>query len=216
MNPIQERPIHYPYFRRPGYLKGSAYDGTIRTRMGDRVIVLPEELIQGLHRAIAFETGRALPVITYTCGRRWGARMVRRWEEGWRQAYQERMEAAEFHVVAAWLDEAFRFHGWGELEIDFSLEHEGVVQFYVRNCVLSRLLADIEEPMVCDIFAGLFASLCTWIVGRDLECSQVACEKSGASRCHFVVATPERIERVRDARLDGADTERMLARLMEK
>lgn len=215
MNPIQERPVHYPYFLRPDYLKGSAHEGTIRTKAGDRVIALPEELIQGLHRAIAFETGRALPVITYTCGRRWGARVVRRWEEAWRQSYQERMEASEYPIFENWLVQAFRFHGWGELEIDFSMEDTGIVQFFLKDCVLAKLLADIEEPMVGDIFAGLFASLTSWIVGRELECAQVACEKNGAERCHFVVALPDRIERVRDVRLDGGTTERMLARLME-
>jgi predicted hydrocarbon binding protein len=216
MNPITERPLQYPWFLKKNWLQGSAFEGTIRTRDGDRVVVLPEELLQGLHRAIAFETGAALPIIAYTCGRRWGARMVRRWDAQWREHYQERMEQTEFDMFQAWLIQSFRFQGWGELSWDFSMEQQGVLHFEVRNCVLSRLLADLEEPMVADIFAGVFAALSSWVVGRELECAQIACEKSGAPACRFVVATPERIEKVRNARLEGATTEQMMSRLMEE
>jgi hypothetical protein len=216
MQAITEQPSHVPYFLKSDYLQGSAYEGTIHTRYGDRMLVLPEELVQGLHRAVAFETGRALPIIMYTCGKRWGARVVKRWEDGWRQAYQERMDGAAFTMVAAWLDSAFRYNGWGGLEIDFSLENEGVVQFFVKDCVFARLLHDSEEPMVGDIFAGLFASLSSWLSGRDLECVQVACEKSGADRSRFVVSTPERVAAVRTMRMEDAGTEQLLVKLMEK
>lgn len=216
MLPVQEQPAQIPYFLRSNYLKGSAFEGTIHTAHGDRMIVLPEELIQGLHRAVAFETGRALPIIMYACGKRWGQRVIRRWEEGWRRSYQERMDAADFEVVHAWLDSAFRFHGWGALELDFTLAEEGAVQFYVTDSVFARLLKDLEEPIVSDIFAGLFAALSSWLTGRELECLQVECEKSGAPRSRFVVTTPERVEAARALRMDNASSEQLLQKLMEK
>lgn len=204
-----------PYFRRPDYLQGSAFEGTIRTSAGERLVMLPEDLIRGLHKAIEFETGRALPIITYTCGRRWGQRVVGRWTANWERSYNGILESADYTDFEAWLKDAFRFHGWGDLAVDFSLATHGMVEFRIANCVLPRLLADLETTMVADIFAGLFASLVSSLVGRELECAQVACEKSGAPACRFLVATGARVERARQVRMDGGSTEQIISSMME-
>lgn len=207
-------PVLRPYFRRDDFLRGDPAQGTLTNFAGHRMIVLPEDLIQGLHRAIAYETGHAWPLVAYACGRRWGERLVRTWQREWREAYACELDASMYLYVEIWLKEAFAHYGWGELELDFSLEDQGVVQLWLRDSVLARLLVEIEGDHVCDIFTGVFAATLSWLAGRDLEAVEVACSKSGHERCRFAVALPEHVEAAQRAKLDGGDPDSIMRALL--
>lgn len=212
---VTQAPVMRPYFHRDDYIKGDPFEGTLKTHMGQRVIVLPEELLQGLHNAIVHETGRAWGVVAYTCGRKWGERLMRSWQKEWTHHYQQEVTTADFVYFEQWLRAAFSFYGWGELELDFSLQDQGVVQCWLKGSVLARLLGDLEDKYVCHIFAGMFASMFTKLAGRELDALEIACARSGAERCRFVVAMPEYIERARRGQLEGADTDTMLDALLK-
>ena len=79
-----------PHFERDDYLSGDFDAGTLTTTFGTRVIVLPEELIRGLHEALEFETGRAWSIVCYSCGRNWGARLMQMMQNEWREHHRQR------------------------------------------------------------------------------------------------------------------------------
>jgi predicted hydrocarbon binding protein len=212
---VTDAQLMRPYFLRDDYIKGSPFEGTLKTNMGQRVIVLPEELLQGLHNAIVHETGRAWGVVAYTCGRKWGERLVKSWQKEWTHYYQQEVLSADFIYFEQWARAAFSFYGWGELELDFSLQDQGVVQCYLKGSVLARLLGDLEDKRVCHIFAGMFAAMFTRLAGRELDALEIACSRSGAERCRFVVALPEFIERARKAQLDDQDVDAVMAALLK-
>lgn len=192
-----------PYYLKNDYIKGNAFDGTLMSKSNHRLLLLPEELIIGLHEAIEYEAGQAMPVITYTCGRSWGERLVKRWEQEWDFFYQTELKAASFVYFEQWLKQSFLFHGWGEIELDFSLQDEGLLQFWLEDSVLAHLLKSLDAPRSCGIFSGLLAALTSGICERELEAVELECSKSGAERCHFVVAVPSLIEQARKMQLDG-------------
>ena len=204
-----------PYFLRRDYLQGDSRLGTIQSKGGHRMIVLPEELIIGLHNAIEKETGHAWSVVAYTCGFKWGERLLKTWIAEWRTFYQVELDRADYVYFQAWMLQAFEFYGWGQLEIDFSLEHEGMIQYWLKDSVLVRLLDDLEDSHVCEIFAGLLAAVTSWLAGRDLAGLEISCAKSGYDRCRFAVMMPDHIERARDVKLQGGAPEAILAALLE-
>jgi len=146
----------------------------------------------------------------YTCGRRWGERIIKRWEQEWQHFYDAVVDQSDFPTFEIWLQTCFRYHGWGELTIDFSEENDGVLYFNIKHCVLAKLLHDMEDDHVCEIFTGFFAAISSWLSGRTLEAIQIDCEKSGAPECRFAVALADRIERARDARMSGGSRDDVL------
>ncbi|TNE49174.1 MAG: hypothetical protein EP343_12905 [Deltaproteobacteria bacterium] len=199
-----------PYFLRSDYIRGNSRNGTLMTRSNHRMIVLPEELIQGLHKAIEYQAGQALPIIMYTCGRKWGERLFRRWGQEWQQFHNKDWMQTSFAGFEVWLQEAFRYHGWGALSLDFSLENQGIVQYELKNSVLAKLLQDIETNHCCGIFSGLLAAITSGISGRELDAIEIECAHSGAPSCRFAVSIPEWIEKGRDVRRDGGSATEIL------
>lgn len=213
MKSAPPEPSLRPYFMRSDYLQGDAARGTIHNASGQRLLLLPQELIQGLHRAVRYETGHAWQIVAYTCGLKWGERMVQTWASEWRAHHQVEMERVDYVFFQAWLEAAFEFYGWGDLEVDFSDEHDGMITFWLGDSVLASLLGEIEdfeETHACEIFAGLFASLASHLAGRQLGAMEVACAISGHDRCRFAIMLPEFIERGRAARMRGANPEEIL------
>lgn len=205
-----------PYFQRKTYLKSDFSEGVVRTETGRRVIILPQELIRGVHEAIEYETGRAWNLVAYLCGRRWGERLLHSVREEWRHFHRTSVDHAEFPIFQTWLVEYFRYHGWGEIEIDFSMERDGLVQFWIRDSVLDRLLPDLSGGYVNEIFSGLLAAWVSWFGSAELECVEVESPQLGAERARLIVGLRPRIEAARKIRASGGTTEEMIAALQKK
>lgn len=200
-----------PYVRRDDYLDGSFEEGLVQTSEGIRLVVLPEDLLIGLHRALKREAGAAWSLVAYTCGRRWGERLLATIESEWRTYYGESFDHADFPVFEAWLSDYFSFYGWGDIDLDFSKADEGVVQFWLEDSVLDLLLEDLDETYVNEIFAGVLAAMVSRLAGREVECLEVESVFDGADRSRIVAAIPERIEEARRVRVDGGDVDEMLS-----
>ena len=200
-----------PYFHREDYLEGHPELGTLSTDKSQRVVLLPEELIQGLHRSIEYETGHAWPIVAHTCGRKWGERLLKYWRLEWGHYYGLKIEEVQFPYFKVWLEEAFRFYGWGELSFDFELEDEGILQMELKDSVLARLLkGEIDSEHVCEIFAGLMGKVFSALTGEELQAIEVACEAGGHESCRFAIAREEYIEAGRQERLDGGSAEAII------
>ncbi len=203
-----------PFVQRDDYLEQHLEDGRMKTGAGTRLVVMPEELIVGLHRALHHEAGSAWSLIAYTCGRRWGERLLDTIDREWRHYEGESFERVEYPVFEGWLESYFDFYGWADLEVDFSEERQGVVQFWLADSVFDRLLEDFEGDYVNEIFAGVLASLTSRMADRELECLEIAsAHQEDVERSRLAVALPERIEEARRARLDGAATDELLDQL---
>lgn len=207
--------IPTPYYDRRTYLKSDFKEGVVRTETGRRVIILPQELVLGVHQAIEYETGRAWNLIAYLCGRRWGDRLLHSVRQEWRHYHRSAVDHVEFDFFQTWLKGYFRFHGWGEVEIDFSWEKKGLVQFHLRDSVLDRLLAELPGGYVNEIFAGLLGSWVSWFSDTDLECVEIESALNGGETSRLVVGLRSRVEAARKVRASGGTTEEMIEALFE-
>lgn len=200
-----------PYFFRDDYVMGRPQKGTLETNKSQRVLVLPEELIEGLHQSLEEQTGHAWPIVAHTCGRKWGERLMRLWRVEWGHFYGKKIEDVHWIHFEVWLTQAFKYYGWGELEVDFELEEEGIVQVYLKDSVLARLLEGVvDNDHVCEIFAGLLGAVFSSLTREELTALEVACSAGGHERCQFAVAREEYIEDGRQARLEGGSQEAIL------
>lgn len=200
-----------PYVNRDDYLTGSFEDGLVRTQAGTRIVVLPEEMLIGLHRALIAEAGAAWSLISYTCGRRWGERLLETIESEWRNYYGKRFEEADFPIFEAWLKAYFDRYGWAELEVQFDRAPDGVVEFLLGDSVLDTLLADLDRTHVNEIFAGVLAAMVSRLAGRELECLEVeSALAEEADHSRLAVALPERVEEARRTRVDGGSPEEIM------
>jgi uncharacterized protein len=204
-----------PYYDRRTYLKSDFKEGVLRTETGRRVIILPQELVLGVHQAIEYETGRAWNLVAHLCGRRWGERLLVTVREEWRHFHRSSLDHVDFDFFQEWLKGYFRFHGWGRLEMDFSMERKGLVEFHLYDSILDRLLESLPGGYVNEIFAGLLASWISWFSGEELDCLEIASPQLGAEYARFVVGLTPRIEAARKKRSAGADLEAMMQALME-
>lgn len=196
-----------PHFYRDDYIEGDFEQGTLRTSLGTRVIALPRDLVLGLHEAIEYEAGRAWSIVCYSCGRNWGARLMQMMQNEWRAHYRQHLEHMDFEIFEGWINEFFRFNGWAELEIDFALEPQGLVDFYLSDSVLEQLLEGFEADHVNEIFAGVIAAMVSWLAGRELEALEIASPRRGAARSRIIVGLPERIAQGRRARASAENGE---------
>ncbi len=200
-----------PYFHREDYIKGHPQRGMLSTDKFQRVMLIPEELIEGLHRSLEEQTGHAWPIVAHTCGRKWGERLMRFWRVEWGHYYGLKIEDVQFPYFEVWLKEAFRFYGWGGLSLDFGLEDEGILQVELEHSVLARLLeGEVESDHVCEIFAGLLGSIFASLTREELSGLEVACAAGGHETCRFVVAREEYVEQGRQRRLDGGSPDDIL------
>ena len=203
-----------PRFLQPNALRYDPFGGTLRTTQGQRAVAFPSELIVGLHKALERETGRAMPLVTYTCGRHWGERLMQRWQREWSEEYGVTLAELDSGRAEQWLVHTFRSHGWGDLQLDYTYERHGVLLWHVRNSVFVELLPDLDEPRVCAIFAGLLAAVTSAFAGTALECVEFGCAKAGHGHCSFAVSDPSRIERGQDAAFERRAPNEVLAAVL--
>jgi hypothetical protein len=209
--PIQD--IH-PHQLRGDYLRASARDGTLLDKLDRRTVVLPEELVVGLHNAIIEETGHAWTIIAYNCGRRWGGRLFESWQAEWERLYDIDLYQADFLLFERWLDVCFAYYGWGGIHMDFERQGEGLIDITLEDSILAELLADIDSETVCEIFSGLLASIVSSLAGEEIGCLELTCAHHDEhDSCHFVVGLEERIERARLERMRGKGVEALEAAL---
>ena len=60
------------YFASDAYVRGDLELGLLENRRGDRLIALPQTLIQAIYIGLEQETGQASRLVLFNCGRWWG------------------------------------------------------------------------------------------------------------------------------------------------
>jgi len=175
------------------YFSHNLASGVIRAPTGTRMLIVPEQLLRGIHEALQEETGAAAGVVLYRCGRWWGRRFAQRYLAELRHFYQ--LDAAELSlgVFVVLLRRAWGMLGWGRLELSFALQDHGFLEAHVHGSVYSDVVGTSDQPSE-QLVAGLLASLVSELAGRELECVQTTCKSVGSDRCVFLVGIKSRID----------------------
>jgi predicted hydrocarbon binding protein len=176
------------YFADDDYVQTDVAAGVTRDRAGTRLVGLPDDFLAALHQTLDAECGPAADRVLQAAGRDWGRGLAERLTAELAEYRGEPLAAKSVAQFQADLQSAFRQLGWGVLTLDFSRYDAGILVAEVRH-------APAGGPADA-LLAGTLAGLLSHIAGRELA---AAATPTIGDLKRFVIALPERLERVADA-----------------
>lgn len=195
------------------YVRGDLEVGLLENRQGDRLLAIPETLIQAIYSGLDKETGQAARLVLFNCGQWWGRSFYTRFCEqvsGYYSMPLANMPMVEFLQA---LQECWMAHGWGTIELDQTYQQRGFLIVKTKNSAFARLAPNPQRP-VCYLEAGMFASFFSQLSGKELSCVQTTCESMGADCNRFLLGIPQRLEPV-EAMLPKLDHEAIMQQLCQ-
>jgi predicted hydrocarbon binding protein len=176
------------YFADDDYTRTDVAAGVARDRAGTRLVGLPEDFLTALHQTLTSECGPAGGRVLKAAGRDWGMRLAQRLSTELGEFRGEPLAEAPVARFQADLQSAFRHLGWGVLTLDFSKYDKGLLVAEIRYAPAG----ETADALLAGALGGLFSHF----TGRELDA--VGTPARGDVR-RFVIALPERLDRVADA-----------------
>jgi predicted hydrocarbon binding protein len=205
---------HIPgnYFATDTYVRGDLELGVLENRRGDRLLALPETLIQGIYAGLDKETGQASRLVLFNCGRWWGKNFYTRLREELTDYYS--MPLADMPMVEFLqnLQQCWVTYGWGKLELDQSFQSRGFLVIKIWNSPFATQAPKGNGP-VCHLEAGVLCSFFSQLTGRELHCIQTACESMGADCNRFVLGLAKRLKPVEEMVEQNLDHDSIMEKL---
>jgi predicted hydrocarbon binding protein len=195
------------------YFRHDLRQGSVHNRYGTKFCFLPPELLLGLQRTLEDETGPAWREVLKRVGRIWGSRVAARFNDEFTQHYGRPLHELPMAEFASLVEAHFRYHGWGEMTLDFSLAEHGLIVATLRESAFVEIIGANEWPIDA-IVSGVLAELVAQVSERDdLECIETECAAQGAPACRFIVGLRERLARVPGYMEQGARHDEIINRL---
>jgi uncharacterized protein len=180
------------YFAPDAYVHGDLEMGLLENRRGERLIALPETLIQGIYSGLDKETGQAARLVLKNCGRWWGKNFYIRFCEQITEYYDTSTADMPMVEFLQALQQCWIAHGWGKIDLDQTYQHRGFLVIKIWNSPFARFAPKWEQP-VCFLEAGVLSAFFSQLTGRELDCIQTTCESMGADCNRFVLGLPKRL-----------------------
>lgn len=182
------------YFATDAYVRSDLEMGLLENRQGDRLLAIPEPLVQGIYAGLEKETGQATRLVLFNCGRWWGKNFYSRFCEELTDYYGTPLSDMSMVDFIQALQQCWVTHGWGKVELDQSHQHRGLLVVKTWNSAYARLAPKDNNQPVCYLEAGVLASFFSQLSGRELHCVQTTCESMGADCNRFILGLPKRLE----------------------
>ncbi|MBE9028978.1 4-vinyl reductase [filamentous cyanobacterium LEGE 11480] len=180
------------YYSKETYVKGDLEMGLLENHRGDRLLALPQTLIQGIYAGLDKETGAASRLVLFNCGLWWGKSFFRRFQDevsGYYGTALADLKMAEFLQA---LRRCWATYGWGKLVFDQSYQTQGFLVIQTWNSAFARQHLPGDEP-ACALEAGVLAAFFSELSGQELSCLQTSCESLGADSNRFVIGVKSRL-----------------------
>ncbi|MUL36852.1 V4R domain-containing protein [Gloeocapsopsis dulcis] len=200
------------YFATDAYIKGDFEAGLIENRRGDRLLALPETLVQAIYAGIEQETGQAAGVVLFNCGRWWGKNFYARFVEEVSDYYGKPLAEMEMVELLQCLKQCWKTHGWGTFDFDMSYYQQGFLVVKIWNSPFAQQAPQGAQP-ACFLEAGILSAFFSQLTGRQLHCVQTSCESLEADCNRFVLGMPERLKPAQVWLEEKHEHETVMARL---
>jgi uncharacterized protein len=181
------------YYATDAYVRSDLEMGLLENRRGDRLLALPETLIQAIYAGLDKETGQATRLVLFNCGRWWGKNFYTRFREEVTDYYGVALADMPMVDFLQCLQQCWITYGWGRIELDQSHQHRGFLVIKTWNSPFAQHAPRLNRP-VCFLEAGVLSSFFSQMTGKDLGCIQTSCESMGAECNQFVVGLAKRVE----------------------
>ena len=199
------------FFAPDVYLRGDLEVGLLENRQGDRLLAIPETLIQAIYAGIQTETGQATSLVLFNCGKWWGKSFYTRFSEQVTSYYSQPMSDLPMVEFLRALQECWMAHGWGKIELDQRYQQQGFLIVKGWNSAFARLAPRQNRP-VCHLEAGVLSAFFSQLTGKDLHCIQTSCESMEADCNRFLLGLTSRLEPV-EAMVVNLDHDAIMSQL---
>lgn len=180
------------FFAPDVYVRGDLEVGLLENRQGDRLLALPETLIQAIYSGLHTETGQAAGLVLFNCGKWWGKSFYTRFCEQVAGYYSQSISDLPMIEFLQALQECWMAHGWGKIELDQTYQQQGFLIIKGWNSAFARLAHQKNQP-VCHLEAGVLSAFFSQLTGKDLHCVQTSCESMGADCNLFLLGLAPRL-----------------------
>ncbi len=208
-------PVVGNYYAPSVYVQSDVESGLLTSRHGDRLLAMPDTLLQAIYSGLEYETGQAARLVLRHCGQKWGKEFFRRFASELGDIYQRPLAELEMGVFLQNLKQAWRVHGWGILTLDWSQQDQGILIIRVTYSPFAALLPKHHTRPMGFLEAGLFATWFSQLTGRELGCVQTSSEALGSASDQFVVTTAERLKLAESWVDEGLTHEQVMERLLD-
>ncbi|BAQ64326.1 V4R domain-containing protein [Geminocystis sp. NIES-3709] len=210
---VQEKALKGNYFAPGAYVQGDFELGLLETRLGSRLIALPEVFLQGVYAGLEEEIGQATGIVLYNCGRWWGKSFYRRFLQEVTEYYEMPLAQMEMSEFLSCLKQCWKTHGWGVINFNFDYYSQGFIVATTVNSPFAQA-APQNKGFACQPEAGILSSFFSQLTGEDLGCFQTSCESMGAECNYFVIGLEQRVELVKTLSEEGYDHNTIIDRLL--
>ncbi|MBV8885495.1 MAG: 4-vinyl reductase [Chroococcidiopsidaceae cyanobacterium CP_BM_RX_35] len=211
-NLLQEKRLPGNYFALDAYIKGDFESGLLETRQGDRLLALPETLVQAIYAGLEKETGQAAHVVLFNCGRWWGKNFYARFVEEVSDYYDQALAEMEMVEFLQCLKQCWKTHGWGTFDFDPTHYQQGFLIVQIYNSPFAAAAPQGNRP-ACSLEAGVLSAFFSQLTGRELHCVQTSCESLGANCNRFILGLLQRLKPVEAWLEEGQEHETIMDRL---
>ncbi len=185
------------YFASEAYVQGDFELGLLENRHGNRLVALPDTLLQALYSSLEDEVGSAAGLVMFQCGHWWGKYFYRRFSEEVSTYYKKPLAEMEMVEFLQCLKQCWKTYGWGNLNLEFKHYSQGYIIATVENSAFAEVRKKDEstpEKPACYAEAGFLSIFFSQLTGQDLHCVQTTCESMGASENIFILGLEERLK----------------------
>lgn len=200
------------YYATDAYVRSDLEMGLLENRRGDRLLALPETLIQAIYSGLDKETGQASRLVLFNCGRWWGKNFYIRFREELTDYYGESLADMAMAEFLRCLQSCWVTYGWGKIELDHALQHRGFMVIKTMNSPFATHAPKGNLP-ACYLEAGVLSSFFSQLTGKELHCVQISCETLGSDCNRFVLGLNKRVQPAEAMVEAGVDHDTILKNL---
>ncbi|MDX1977374.1 MAG: V4R domain-containing protein [Pseudanabaenaceae cyanobacterium bins.68] len=201
------------YFSYDTYLRGDLEIGILENRRGDRLLAIPDTLLSALYAGVEKETGQASRLVLVNCGKWWGKNFYKRFLDAVTDYYQATLSEMDMATFLGCLQECWKTHGWGRIDLDATHQKRGFLMLKTTNSPYAKPLETATRPS-CYVEAGILTAFFANLTSRDLEAVQISCESLGADCNRFVLGLSDRLRSVDTLIEEGLDWQAIMQRLL--
>ncbi|MDX2232306.1 MAG: V4R domain-containing protein [Leptolyngbyaceae cyanobacterium bins.349] len=183
------------YFATDVYVRSDLELGLLENRRGDRLLALPETLLQAIYSGLDKETGQATRLVLFNCGKWWGKNFYTRFRDELTDYYGQALADMTMAEFLQCLQQCWVTHGWGKIELDPQYQQRGFLVMTSWNSPFATQAPKGNRP-VCYFEAGILSAFFSQLTGRELHCIQTTCESLGADANRFVVGLEKRLDAI--------------------
>ncbi len=189
-------------------------EGVIYNRASTRLCLFTTDLLKGVYQAVRHESGDAWSTIFKNCGRVWGRRVIHRLRKELDKNELPSIDDLSTEHVMLLMENNFRFHGWGDLELDASLmDTRGFITAVMAESLFAEVIEEGEKQADAMI-TGMLASIFSEISAADLDCAQTdSARLSPRNVSRFIISGRKRIEKVQSLVDDGVGHDEIVKQL---